>query len=140
VPAGADSPAPRGGSERFEAQDRVRKRFEYRHVQSTGQRVHSASFVWLVAAGLSPAPASARRLGVTVTRKVAGAVGRNRIKRVVRETFRRHRDVLPAGVDLVVIAKREAAGLDYARCRRELDQAAPALARAARRATRGSAT
>ncbi len=46
------------------------------------------------------------RLGVTVTRKVGNAVRRNRIKRVVREWFRRHGQGLGA-CDLNVIAKRD---------------------------------
>lgn len=55
----------------------------------------------------------AARLGVTVTRKVGGAVRRNRIKRLVREWFRKHGQELGA-CDLNVIAKRdfpEGAGL-----------------------------
>ena len=46
------------------------------------------------------------RLGVTVTRKVGNAVRRNRVKRVVREWFRRHGQGLGA-CDLNVIAKRD---------------------------------
>jgi len=46
------------------------------------------------------------RLGITVTRKVGNAVRRNRIKRLVREWFRRCNAGLQ-GLDLVVIAKRE---------------------------------
>lgn len=106
----------------------MRKRFEYRRVQSRGRRVHSSHFVWLVADGAQ----TQARLGITVTKKVASAVGRNRIKRVVREVFRTHRDVLPQGIALVVIAKRQAVGIDYATCCRELASAAPAIARAAR--------
>lgn len=44
------------------------------------------------------------RLGVTVTRKVGGAVTRNRIKRWLREVFRRHRLEMNTGLDLVVNA------------------------------------
>lgn len=91
--------------------------------------MHSARFVWLVAVGASSHP----RLGITVTKKVASAVGRNRIKRMLREAFRSHREALPAGIDLVVIAKRQAAGIDYATCCSELSGAAPAIARAARK-------
>ncbi len=47
----------------------------------------------------------AARLGITVTRKVGGAVRRNRIKRLVREWFR-HRQAELESCDLVVIAKR----------------------------------
>ncbi len=50
------------------------------------------------------------RLGVTVTRKVGPAVKRNRIKRWVREAFRRERGALPPGFDMVWVAKRDVAG------------------------------
>lgn len=46
------------------------------------------------------------RLGITVTRKVGGAVERNRIKRVMREIFRRHRARLAPPLDLVVNPRR----------------------------------
>jgi ribonuclease P protein component len=45
------------------------------------------------------------RLGITATRKVGGAVQRNRIKRVMREIFRRHRRTLAPPLDLVVNAR-----------------------------------
>jgi ribonuclease P protein component len=46
------------------------------------------------------------RLGITVTRKVGGAVRRNRIKRLAREWFRGRRSEF-GSCDLVLIAKRE---------------------------------
>ncbi len=45
------------------------------------------------------------RLGLSVSRKVGGAVKRNRWKRLVREAFRLGRSLLPAGIDLVVIPR-----------------------------------
>ena len=53
------------------------------------------------------------RLGLIVSRKVGGAVRRNRIKRLVREFFRQNRERLPDHRDFVVIAKRSADKLDY---------------------------
>ena len=55
---------------------------------------------------------SVRRLGVTVSRRVGGSVVRSRVKRLVREIFRRHRDLLPPG-DTVVIARSGAGTLSY---------------------------
>lgn len=46
-----------------------------------------------------------RRIGITASRKVGGAVVRNRVKRGVREWFRRSRGELPPDVDVVVIAR-----------------------------------
>ena len=45
------------------------------------------------------------RLGLSVSRKVGGAVQRNRVKRLLREAFRAVQHDLPAGLDLVVVAR-----------------------------------
>ena len=48
------------------------------------------------------------RIGLSVSRKVGGAVVRNRWKRLLREAFRLSRERLPAGLDLVVIPRSAA--------------------------------
>lgn len=45
---------------------------------------------------------SESRIGLTVTRKIGGAVVRNRIKRMLRDLFRRNRTKLLPPLDLVV--------------------------------------
>ena len=45
------------------------------------------------------------RLGLSVSRKVGGAVQRNRIRRLYREAFRLTRHEMPVGLDLVVIPR-----------------------------------
>jgi ribonuclease P protein component len=95
-------------------------------VQRDGRRVHTPSFVIMVL------PSSTQRMGITITRRVAGAVGRNRVKRLVREVFRRNRALFPDACEFVLVARSGADRLDYETLRQELLGARNALQRAAR--------
>jgi ribonuclease P protein component len=54
------------------------------------------------------APADGPRLGLSVSRKVGGAVDRNRVKRCLREAFWAESERLPEGSDYVVVARPDA--------------------------------
>jgi ribonuclease P protein component len=62
------------------------------------------------------------RLGLAISKRVSKrAVERNRIKRLLRESFRRVRDQLPA-IDLMVMAREQAAGVPGPQLLAEIEQ------------------
>ncbi len=86
---------------------RLRSRREYVAVQQRGRRV-AARYLTMLAL---PNTLGRNRLGLIASRRLGGAVERNRAKRRIRDLFRRTGpDQLEAGrvgLDLVVIPKRE---------------------------------
>ena len=56
-------------------------------------------------------PDDGPRLGLSVSKRIGGAVDRNRVKRVLREAFWEEAARLPSGSDYVVVARPDARGL-----------------------------
>lgn len=103
-------------AEAFPKRFRLRKRREYLQAQRVGRRLTSPHFIVYARSNGSRRP----RLGITVSRKVGKAHVRNRVKRLVREVFRRAREEFPSGMDFVVVAKSEIDPPDLAQTREEL--------------------
>lgn len=53
------------------------------------------------------------RLGISVSKKVGNSVVRHRITRLVRESYRLHENIFNSGLDIVVIARPNAASIGY---------------------------
>jgi len=98
---------------------RIRKRAEYLRLQKTGQRRVCRGFVVITTRGSW----QESRIGITASRRVGGAVVRNRVKRLVREFFRNYRHHLTPQRDVLVIARPHVAKLSYSELKRELGRA-----------------
>lgn len=89
---------------RFRSPQRLRHRTEFERVYD---RRRSVSDHLLVLYGCENGLGWAR-LGLSVGRKVGGAVRRNRVKRLIREAFRLTQHQLPPGIDLIAIPRAAA--------------------------------
>jgi ribonuclease P protein component len=103
---------------------RLSRSADFERVYRQGRSVANR---WLVLYAFPNADiAAGPRLGLSVSRKVGGAVDRNRVKRLLREAFRAEADRVPADRDIVVVARPEARELaareGLAGVRRALDE------------------
>jgi ribonuclease P protein component len=86
---------------RFRRTQRIRRRAEFQQIYKQGTRVSSRYYTLFIQANRL----AVGRLGVAATRKLGGAVVRNRAKRLVREVFRR--SGIAPGFDIIVVPRRE---------------------------------
>ena len=60
------------------------------------------------------------RIGLSVSKKVGNAVARNRIKRYIRQAFLEMKDGLQSDMDYVIIARHQAAKIDFHETKKSL--------------------
>lgn len=91
----------------------LRNSQQFRRVYEQGQKFHTPFF----SAFFLRSDAGERRYGITATRKIGGAVVRNRCKRRLREILRKYElcPSYPDGFDLVLNVKPELAKADFNR-------------------------
>ena len=81
--------------------ERIRRRADFQQVYEHGARVHGRYSTLFIL----PNKLDVGRLGIAATKKLGGAVQRNRAKRLIREIFRHNK--IATGFDVVVVPKRE---------------------------------
>jgi ribonuclease P protein component len=91
---------------------------DFRKVYDHGIRVSGPLFAAFCLARESQGLGAGARLGLTVPRAIGGAVARNRIKRRLREAFRRHRAEFGDRWDIVVNPRRAALAAPFAEIER----------------------
>jgi ribonuclease P protein component len=85
----------------FRPHEHIRRRADFQRVYQHGTRIPGR----LATLFVLPNDLAFGRLGIAATKKLGGAVQRNRAKRLIREVFRRNK-VAP-GFDLVVVPRRD---------------------------------
>ena len=104
--------------QRLRPRERLTKSADYAKVLRRGVRVDGRLFNLAAA----PNQRTHDRLGLTVSRRVGGAVQRNRAKRLLRDAYRRRRRRSGPACDLVLVAKRELLDSTRAELDRELER------------------
>lgn len=105
---------------------RLKRRAEFQHV-ARGQRWQTEAFV-LQAAQRTEADGLGARVGFTATRKIGGAVERNRLRRRLKEALRRAEKLdARADHDYVVVARRAALSRPFELLRADLNRAFAAI-------------
>jgi ribonuclease P protein component len=99
-------PSPRSGRPRR----RLSRSAEFERVYRQG-RSKANRFLVLYAFPREEESEDGPRLGLSVSRRVGGAVDRTRLKRVLREAFWQESERLPDGSDYVVVARPDAKAL-----------------------------
>jgi ribonuclease P protein component len=103
-------------SARLRPRHRLRTRAAFDRVFRRGARLEGRLFVAVAAWN----GGEEDRLGLAVSRRIGGAVERNRARRLLRESFRRQEPVPGAGVDVVVLPKAEILACTQSEVEREL--------------------
>lgn len=98
---------------------RIRKRAEFKRLQAGSRKLNSRHLLAII----NPSSGPNSRIGITVTTRIdKRATQRNRIKRIIRETFRHLHHQLSGTFDIVVIARQNASDCSAAELRQELTE------------------
>ncbi|MEN8189831.1 MAG: ribonuclease P protein component [Thermodesulfobacteriota bacterium] len=81
----------------------LRKPGEFERVYKQGKRLRGRGFALITL----PNGLGFNRIGISIHRRIKGAVRRNRLKRIIRESFRLNRGCFPAGSDIVFTVRSD---------------------------------
>ena len=100
----------------FPRSSRLKQKGDFLRARAKGQRLVCGCLIANILLRQADAPS---RLGVVTSKKVGEAVGRNRARRLMRESFRLHQHELERPIDLVLVARPSIAGKAFADVERD---------------------
>ena len=87
----------------------LKKNIDFRHVYSEGS-IKANKYLVMYKIGND---LTINRLGISVSKKVGNSVVRHRVKRLVKEAFRNSEHMFNSGLDIVFVARSNAASMSY---------------------------
>jgi len=90
--------------------ERLRKDKEFQAVFREGKKLWINSILLII---YKPNSLNYRRLGIVVSKKIKKATQRNKVKRWIRELFRRNKDWFPENCDIIIIPHPNLLNLEY---------------------------
>jgi ribonuclease P protein component len=112
-------------NERLSSEERIRRKRDFIDLYRDGHRLRGRYFTLVYRSG----PLGHSRLAVVVSKKVGPAVVRNRVKRRIRDIFRRTKNLIVEPTDIIVVTRKEILELTPAELRAGYLQAIEAIKR-----------
>ena len=89
----------------FRRDERLHRKCDFKRVLREGRRFSASGLtIWILRREETEAPGKPR-LGLAIPKAYGNAVARNRLKRLIRETFRLNKSGLPPAIDMVFSAR-----------------------------------
>ncbi|TDT50496.1 ribonuclease P protein component [Fonticella tunisiensis] len=89
--------------------EKIKKNSQFKYIYNRGKSISDPNLVLYIVRNNK----NVIRLGITVSKKVGKAVVRNRIKRLIRESFRLNKNKFKYGYDLIFVARSQARKCTY---------------------------
>lgn len=96
--------------ETLSKKERLKKKKEFEFVFKEGKKLWIDSVLLII---YRPNNLNYQRLGIVVSKKLKKATQRNKVKRWIRELFRRNKDLFPENCDIIIIPHPNVLNFDY---------------------------
>jgi len=97
--------------EKFSKKERLNRNKDFQRVFKEGKKVWVNSILLMLYLSNE---LGIKRIGIVVSKKIKKATKRNRVKRLIREIFRKNKEFFPEGCDFIIIPHPKMAELSLA--------------------------